>query len=254
MKKALLYTVSFLFIQLLASTLLTVVLQLTGYGHLSQSPYVMIGSMVLFSVVTLVLFLRLHWAVVSPDYLRSRPRMVMGWSVVAALGTVIPSVFVQELMPELPNLVEQQLGDMMNAHGGYFVICLMAPLVEELVMRGAVLSALLQWQPNRHWAMIALSALLFALIHMNPAQMPHAFSVGLLLGWMYYRTGSIVPGVVYHWANNTVAYFLFRLYPDPHIHLIDILGSQQRVLMAVAFSLLILLPAVFQLNVWMRRR
>ena len=83
--------------------------------------------------------------------------------------------------------------------------------------------------------------------------MPHAFLVGLLLGWMYSRTGSILPGVAYHWANNSIAYVVYNVYPDTHLTLVDILGSQRHVLMAVGFSLLILLPALYQLNLWMRR-
>jgi hypothetical protein len=70
---------------------------------------------------------------------------------------------------------------------------------------------------------------------------------------MYERTGSIVPGVVFHWANNTIAFFLFRLYPDPDIRLTDILGSEQRVLMAVGCSLCILLPSIYQLYLHMKR-
>ena len=83
--------------------------------------------------------------------------------------------------------------------------------------------------------------------------MPHAFVIGLLLGWMYWRTGSILPGVAYHWANNSMAYILYNIYPNPDLKLIDILGSEQRVLMALGFSLLILVPAIYQLNMWMKR-
>jgi membrane protease YdiL (CAAX protease family) len=88
---------------------------------------------------------------------------------------------------------------------------------------------------------------------MNPAQLPHTFLVGLLLGWMYYRTDSIVPGVVFHWVNNTVAYVLYNIYPNPDMTLADLFGSQQHVLMAVGFSLCILIPALFQLNLNMKK-
>ena len=81
----------------------------------------------------------------------------------------------------------------------------------------------------------------------------HTFIIGLLLGWMYYRTGSILPGVAYHWANNSVAYVLYNLYPDPDMKLVDLFGTDSRVLMAVGFSLLILLPALYQLHLNMRR-
>jgi membrane protease YdiL (CAAX protease family) len=106
----------------------------------------------------------------------------------------------------------------------------------------------LEWKPERRWLMITLSALLFALAHMNPAQLLHPFLIGLLLGWLYERTGSIVPGIIFHWANNTVAYLLIRIYQDPDITITQIFGSQSRVLMAVGFSLLIFLPAIYQLN------
>jgi hypothetical protein len=144
--------------------------------------------------------------------------------------------------------VEQQMADLMMHRGGYFVICILAPVCEELVFRGAVLRSLLAWRPRLRWPMIGVSALLFAAIHVNPAQMPHAFIIGLLLGWLYERTRSVAPGIAFHWANNTVAYLLFRMYPDPSIHLVDIFSGQERAVgAAVVFSLFILLPAIYQL-------
>ena len=83
--------------------------------------------------------------------------------------------------------------------------------------------------------------------------MPHAFLVGLLLGWLYYRTDSIVPGIVYHWVNNSIAYVVYNFYPDPQMKLIDLFGSQRTVAAAVLFSLLILLPALYQLNLRLRK-
>ena len=135
---------------------------------------------------------------------------------------------------------------------GYFVIGLLAPLTEEMVFRGAVLRSLLQWKQNP-WVGIVISAILFALIHMNPVQMPHAFLVGLLLGWMYYRTDSIIPGVVYHWVNNTVAYVMYNLYPDPDMTLMDLFGSQRAIMMALVFSLCIFLPSLYQLNMRLKK-
>ena len=156
-------------------------------------------------------------------------------------------------MPELPNWAEREFELIMGNRFGYFVIGLMAPLVEELVFRGAILRALLRWKSNP-WIGIIISAVLFSAIHMNPAQMPHAFLIGILLGWMYYRTDSIVPGVVYHWVNNTIAYILYAFYPDPDMEVTDLFGgNQQTVLMAVAFSLCILVPSIIQLNMRMRK-
>ena len=40
---------------------------------------------------------------------------------------------------------------------------------------------------------------------MNPAQIPFAFLLGMMFGWLYYRTGSMLPGIVGHVLNNSVA-------------------------------------------------
>lgn len=253
MKQAIQYTLVFIGIQLLAAGIVTIAAQLIGGEALITSPYVNIISMALFAIVTAAVFLKFKWTVVTRDYLQTKPRMVILWSIMAAIGAVIPSTAFQELFPDLPNIAAEELASLMSTTGGYFILALLVPLVEEMVFRGAVLRALLVWKPQNPWGMIALSALFFSLMHMNPAQMPHAFIIGLLLGWMFYRTNSIVPSVAFHWANNTVAYILFKLYPDPNIHLFDILGTQRNVAAAVVFSLFILVPAIYQLNVWMKR-
>jgi membrane protease YdiL (CAAX protease family) len=217
-------------------------------------------TMVVFSVTTMIVFIKTKWAEASWSYMKSRPWFVLLWCVVAACGTIIPSVFLQDLLPEWPAAIQQftheaeaQMYELLGTRGGYFVVCLLAPVAEELVFRGAVLRALLQWRPGNAWLMIVVSALIFAIVHLNPDQMPHAFLAGLLLGWMYMRTGSVIPGIAFHWANNTITYFIARMYSDPNTQLVDIFGSQTRVLLAVAFSLLILVPALYQLNVWMKR-
>jgi len=212
----------------------------------------MITTTVIFSLLTIIVFLWAGWTKVSPTWLRTRPWMVLIWSVIAALGLVVPSAWLQEHMPELPNFVEQEFDMILKDRWGYLTIGLLAPLAEEIVFRGAALRSLLASRLSP-LAAIVISALLFAVAHLNPAQMPHAFLVGLLLGWMYWRTGSILPGMAYHWANNSAAYVLYAFYPNPDIKLIDIFkGSEQHVYMALGFSLLILLPALYQLHLWMR--
>ncbi len=252
MKKAFLYLFVFLLLQLIGGGAVSLVWNLaTGSPDMTAAQ--LITSTALTSVVTIVVFLCMRWAEVSPTWLRTRPWTVLVWSVIAALGCLIPSAWLQEQIPELPNIAESEFDMILQNRWGYLSIGLLAPLGEELVFRGAILRRLLDSRLPL-WGAIALSALLFMLIHMNPAQMPHAFLIGLLLGWMYWRTGSILPGVAFHWANNSAAYVIYNIYPDSDMKLVDIFkGSEQHVLLAVGFSLLILLPALYQLHVWMRR-
>ena len=247
MKNALIYTVVFAAIQAVVSMLVQGVWVLVMGKEAAMNATGMIITMAVFSVLTMVIFLWAKWSVVSRHWVRTRPWFVLFWCVMAALGALVPSAWLQEQIPMLPNIVEAEFEMIMQNRWGYLVVGLLAPLVEEMVFRGAILRSLLRWKENP-WVGIVISALLFALIHMNPAQMPHAFLIGLLLGWMYYRTDSIVPGVVYHWVNNTVAYILYNIYPTPDLTLVELFGSEQKVLMALGCSLLIFLPSLFQLN------
>ena len=260
--KAIAYVMVFLAIQGMAGVIVMLAWTILKGGVQTETTAIQtIVTMLLFSLLTVIVFVWAGWFRPTADYLRSRPWTVVAWSVVAALGAIVPSMFGQELLPAWPEWIEriiketeQQFALLMQQRGGYFVVALLAPLVEEMVFRGAVLRSLLEWCPDRRWLMIGLSALLFAVAHLNPGQMPHAFVIGLLLGWMYSRTESIVPGVVFHWANNTAAYLLFMAYPDPSIELRDLFGgSSWRELAAVGFSLCILLPALYQLHQNMKK-
>lgn len=262
MIKPIFYTVAFLAVQLAVGGTVSFVFSQASSRGIEVSPgFSLLVAAILSSLVTIALFLLCRWSQVSRTYLVSRPWAVVFWAVVAALGSLIPSMLFQEAMPALPaswqQLVDQsaeQMAQIMGERGGYFLVAILVPVTEELVFRGGVLRALLQWKGSHPWAMIAVSALLFAVAHGNPAQMPHAFLIGLLLGWLYRRTGSIVPGVAFHWANNTVAYILFKLYPDPNLEFTDIFGHQTTtILSALLFSLFIFLPALYQLHLRMKR-
>ena len=250
MKKAIIYLIEFLSIQLIVGWIVGLVWMAITKSQDTTAPMI-ITTTVATGVVTIAIFLLARWTEVSPHWIRTRPWVVLTWSVVAAMGALIPSMWLQEQMPELPNWMDNEFDMILTNRWGYLAIGLLAPLSEEIVLRGAILKELLKkFSP---WVAIAISAVFFALIHFNPAQMPHAFLIGLLLGWMYWRTGSILPGVAYHWANNSIAYIFYNIYPNPDLKLVDVMGSEQHVMMAVGFSLLILLPAIFQLNLWMKR-
>lgn len=81
----------------------------------------------------------------------------------------------------------------------FFRVCLLAPLVEEGVFRGAVQR---RAQPLGRGQAILLQAVLFALQHGSAAAMAYALVCGLGLGWLADRTGHLWPGMLLHSANN----------------------------------------------------
>ena len=82
---------------------------------------------------------------------------------------------------------------------------------------------------KNHWVAIMISAAIFGLAHANVAQFVNALLLGLLLGWMYYRTKSLVPGILLHWVNNTMAYVLSNIMPQSDGKLIDLFYGDEKI-------------------------
>jgi len=78
--------------------------------------------------------------------------------------------------------------------------CVLAPIAEELLFRGA-LFGWLRARTGARFTILATAAL-FGAIHILPILMPVGFVLGLGLGWVRERTGSTVPGVVFHITSN----------------------------------------------------
>ena len=230
--------------------------QLTRHGPLLKGP-VVLAATVLSSVLTIVLFLQLRWTPVGRDYLRSRPWSALVWTGVATFGTIIPSIWLNEqLSLDMPEHVERLLVDIMRQPLGYLFIGILAPVAEEVVFRGAVLRSLLTVMEGRwRWGAIAVSAVIFGAVHGNESQFLHAVLTGVLLGWMYERTRSIVPGLVCHWVNNSLAFLATNLAPGiDDMKLVDLAGgSQLRVVLWLFFSLCIFVPALYQMNRRLKR-
>lgn len=90
--------------------------------------------------------------------------------------------------------------------------CILAPLMEELLCRGIMLRGMLtRMKPGRA---ILWSALIFAVIHLNPWQSIPAFLVGLFLGWVYWRTHCLWATIFLHCLNNSLATVISRIWPD----------------------------------------
>jgi len=91
-------------------------------------------------------------------------------------------------------------------------LCVVAPFVEEMLFRGVFLRAFLGlYSPA---LAIVLSALLFGFAHLNIHQFVIASALGLVLGWLYYATGSLWPSIVGHAAYNGGIYAYARSFPD----------------------------------------
>ena len=104
----------------------------------------------------------------------------------------------------LPDMMQDTFLGMSRNIFGILSITIMAPLVEELLFRGAIQGYMLRKGMKPITAILIASAI-FGIVHMNPIQIPFAFAIGMIFGWLYYRTGSVVPGIIGHFINNSIA-------------------------------------------------
>ena len=77
------------------------------------------------------------------------------------------------------------------------------PVVEEVFFRGFVFSGLVP-RFGMGWAMVA-SAVVFSVFHLALGVLIPIFVTGLLLAWLYQRTGSLWPSIVAHAGQNALA-------------------------------------------------
>lgn len=224
---------------------------LMGKHYGIDSAITMAAGTALSGLITIVIFLWRRWSPYSREYIATRPWTALVWVVLLSLGTIIPSQWMIEVLDvDMPKETLELTTKLLGTPWGYLAVGVLAPVAEEMVFRGAILRRLLEVMgEGRKWFAIIISALLFGALHANGPQFIHAALIGVLLGWMYSRTNSIVPGMLFHWINNTIAFVAYNMiHQAADGKLIDIFqGNQRSVYMALGFSLCIFLPSLFQL-------
>lgn len=226
MKKAIYSFLVFVICQVFAQIIVSAFVSILSIEPTAETQATtLVVSSALASVATLAIFMKCGWWTFSMHYVKLRPYATLSISLLLALTLIIPCAWTQELLPE--SLQEDVMASvfelLLSRPEGYIIIGIIAPVIEEIVFRGAILNHLInigETEENRLFSShteakgIVVTAALFSLVHMNPAQMPHAFVIGLLLGWMYCRTKSVLPGIIYHWVNNTTAFVLAYIFPQ----------------------------------------
>jgi len=132
------------------------------------------------------------------------PAMVLG---ILALSNVLDNVLNLLGLADDGNL--KLIADVIgSARGGelalvFVVMALGAGMAEELFFRGFMQARLLRaWPPA---AAIATASVAFGILHMDWVHSPVAGLLGLYLGWIAWRSGSIVPAIIAHVVNNAMA-------------------------------------------------
>ena len=94
----------------------------------------------------------------------------------------------------------------------WLTLCLVGPLVEELIFREGIARQLRSLGMRTFWAAL-LSAAVFGVAHGNLAQAIPAIILGTALGLHYFRTNDLRLCLTAHVLNNTLA-FILLFFPE----------------------------------------
>ncbi len=132
------------------------------------------------------------------------------------------------------------------------VIAVIPAIGEELLFRGVIQKLLIRWFGNVHWA-IFVTSFIFSAMHIQFLSFLPRFFLGMVLGYLFYWSGSVWLTILVHFINNALAtIFYFYYYGGYAGDFLEQVGTPERGI-AVAligglagFSLLYLIYRKYQ--------
>lgn len=122
------------------------------------------------------------------------------------------AVLISHLLPMSQSDIDMFQRLMSGGVASFITLCLIAPVIEEMLFRGIFLRSFLHQYSARQ--AIFFSSALFGIAHLNIYQGVPAFLVGLMIGWIYLRVRSLWPCIIAHMAFNLSGYAITMLIGD----------------------------------------
>jgi membrane protease YdiL (CAAX protease family) len=135
------------------------------------------------------------------------------------------SVVLEPVLSLFPDKYFEILNEAIGS-GGWPILTtvVMAPVFEEMLFRGLILESIRQKRNSTYAVMV--SALMFGLVHAPILpQMLNAFVMGVMLGYVYVLTGSLVSVIIIHAVNNALSYLVMEITGNQQVELRDMIGN-----------------------------
>ena len=160
-------------------------------------------------VVGLWMFVRRRGLTLATLGIRRAPMRFFVAAALIGISMWYVSALVVALIDPPGDVAElEKVVDEMPLAATLIALALCPAIAEELVFRGVLTQGLATRLPAA--AAIGIAAVVFALYHVFPPQIVSAVGLGIVLGFLTLRARSIVPAIVVHVLNNTIAILLSR--------------------------------------------
>ena len=212
-------------IYLVAQILIMIIFLIAGIVQgmdMENAIYAVAGPALLVSdFLVIVVLLLLKYCSIKELFKRI-PAHVLLISIIFAMTGMYAVEFVSSQF-DIPNNLEELFQSMAGTVSGFLGICIVGPIMEEMIMRRVILKEIAKATKSMWWGIIISSAL-FAIIHGNPIQIVFAMPAGIFLGWLYCKTGSLLVPICIHIINNTVSFLLMSAGIESDLSLNSTLG------------------------------
>lgn len=148
------------------------------------------------------------------------------------------------VMEPLLNILPEPPLPQVEGWWGFVMLVVMAPVMEELICRGAVLGSLRQ----RYGTFVAWfgSALFFGLIHLHPTPVVYATMAGVILGYVYIVTSSLWCTMILHAFNNGLSFFALQMGWE-NFTLSDLVGNSKLYLFFYILALILFVASAWRM-------
>ncbi|MRI62946.1 CPBP family intramembrane metalloprotease [Ornithobacterium rhinotracheale] len=206
----------FMFVVLIANVATLPFIGLQYYLHLSDSYMMALGFAAGFGTAAIfsATILGLSFNQLLNFFTQSRHLKYFALATLIYLPALPISEFLGGLVPtDSPQFLADWYQEIENTFSGilkepipaFISVSILAPILEELIFRGLILRGLLNSGKNPYIS-IFLVSLLFGLAHGNPWQFFSAGFLGLILGFVYWRTKDLWICIFIHFFNNTISF------------------------------------------------
>jgi len=125
----------------------------------------------------------------------------------------------------------------------FLVLTVSAPILEEFLFRGIILKGFLRiYSPQKA---IIWSSILFGFFHLNPWQFIPALFIGFVMGYIYWKTRSLLPCLFMHWLANSLGWYLGAYVDQEAMNFFELLDNSSLYYIIYGISIPILLGSLF---------
>ena len=183
------------------------------------SSKILLWSMILGYIVTIVVFLGMRYVKIKTGRIeRDRLWKAIGAAALIALGWMFVETGILQLIDAAKLFADEieeleKFSKILSGPLGAIAVGILAPISEEIGFRGVLMGGLLRMRCGA-WPAIVISAIVFAFFHGTHIQLLGTTVFGIIAGWLYWRTRSLIPSMIIHMVNNSAACILEALAPD----------------------------------------